>query len=574
MKKRSGTFWGNIFKDRKIKHKMALVYTIAGIFPILFIMSITYVQMKSILTENELATVNSYLYQASASMENQLQTYNNLSNYIAYNQSLSQILSYDYDSSYERYNQIVTILDPMISSLMYFHNEVKQITIYTNNGIVKHGTTIAPLSEIEAKDWTLDVRKDNSIHWYIDRENDIAFSATTVSSLSRYDMEGVIYASVDYNSLFRAFDQAIIENYGVYITDAAGEEVFSREMFSDEYQSYSLDFEDFKTKRRLENPDYKIISVDSKSTGWMIYLYKPEDLMISSMQPIWQIALLTSIVCVIALIWGVFIISKYVTRRITHLQKSMKEVEKGNLNVDIQADSKDEIGELIGGFENMLKKLRMTINEMFQSKIKEKDYEMQALQAQINPHFLYNTLSLINWKALDVGEKDISKITLSLSTFYRTSLNKGKNIMTISDEIDNIRSYINIQLMMHDYDFDTEINIDTEILSHRTLNLILQPLVENAINHGIDLMSEGRGKITIRGYSDDDHVILLVEDNGVGMTAEQAKNILTEESKGYGVRNVNERIKLYYGEKYALEIKSVVGEGTTVMVRFPAGSGS
>ena len=176
---------------------------------------------------------------------------------------------------------------------------------------------------------------------------------------------------------------------------------------------------------------------------------------------------------------------------------------------------------------------------------------MKALQAQINPHFLYNTLSLINWKAIEADAEDISKITLALSTFYRTSLNKGKNVMSLSDELRNMRSYLDIQLMMHDYEFDVEFDVDESIGQYQSLNLMLQPLIENAIAHGIDVKTDGRGKLTITGKEDGDLIVLTVADNGVGMSDEQAARILTEESKGYGVRNVNERIKLYYGEQYS-----------------------
>ena len=134
----------------------------------------------------------------------------------------------------------------------------------------------------------------------------------------------------------------------------------------------------------------------------------------------------------------------------------MKEVEQGNLEAEITSDSQDEIGDLVNGFDSMLLQLNTLIKEVYEGRIKEKEYEMKALQAQINPHFLYNTLSLINWKAIEADAKDISKITLALSTFYRTSLNKGKNVMPLSDELRNMRSYLDIQLMMHDYEFDVE----------------------------------------------------------------------------------------------------------------------
>lgn len=203
------------------------------------------------------------------------------------------------------------------------------------------------------------------------------------------------------------------------------------------------------------------------------------------------------------------------------------------------------------------------------AQILNKQTELTALQSQINPHFLYNTLSLINWKAIEADAKDISKITLALSTFYRTSLNKGKNVMSLSDELRNMRSYLDIQLMMHDYEFDVEFDVDESIGQYQSLNLMLQPLIENAIAHGIDVKTDGRGKLTITGKEDGDLIVLTVADNGVGMSDEQAARILTEESKGYGVRNVNERIKLYYGEQYSLQIESKIGQGTKASIRIP-----
>ena len=195
---------------------------------------------------------------------------------------------------------------------------------------------------------------------------------------------------------------------------------------------------------------------------------------------------------------------------------------------------------------------------------------MTALRAQINPHFLYNSLSLINWKALEIGSDDISKATLALSRYYRTSLNKGKNTMSIREEIDNVRSYLQIQEMFHDYSFTVKMDVAEDILDYRTLNLILQPLAENAIAHGIDRRRGSEpGVITISGRRDGDCVVLSVADNGVGMEQEKAQPILTEKSSGYGVRNVNSRIQLEYGEAYGLSIESEPGKGTKVTVRIP-----
>lgn len=149
---------------------------------------------------------------------------------------------------------------------------------------------------------------------------------------------------------------------------------------------------------------------------------------------------------------------------------------------------------LINGFDHMVSRISTLITEVYEGRIHQKEYEMRALRAQINPHFLYNSLSLINWKAIESGQEDISRITLELSNYYRTSLNKGRNTLTLEQELSNVRSYLQIQQLMHDGDFDVEIDVAAEILQYESLNLILQPLVENAIDHGIDLKTEGRGR--------------------------------------------------------------------------------
>lgn len=217
----------------------------------------------------------------------------------------------------------------------------------------------------------------------------------------------------------------------------------------------------------------------------------------------------------------------------------------------------------------MLIRIKQLIEEVYESKIKQKEYEMRALQAQINPHFLYNSLSLINWIALEQNSEEISKITLAMSSFYRTALNKGNNILSLKDEIENMKSYLQIQLIMHDYEFDTEIQVEEGLEDYIVLNLILQPMVENAIDHGIDLKIDGRGKLIVTAKSDGDDILIVVEDNGIGMEQKIIDTILTQQSKGYGLRNVNERIKLYYGQQYHLTIESQLGVGTKIITRIP-----
>ncbi len=195
---------------------------------------------------------------------------------------------------------------------------------------------------------------------------------------------------------------------------------------------------------------------------------------------------------------------------------------------------------------------------------------MQALQAQINPHFLYNSLSIINWKAIEAGNDEISQVTLALSTYYRTSLNKGETMTIAANELRNIEAYLHIQLVMHDDSFQVEKQVEEKILSCSVPKLILQPLVENAIEHGLDVSEKEEKKLKISALLEGGDLVFFVEDNGAGMEEEQAESMLTYQSKGYGMRNVHDRIRLLYGEESGLKIYSKKGEGTRVEIRFPA----
>lgn len=556
------------FRDMRLTGKLVVIYLLAGFVPVIIILSITYMEMKKILWDRETTILQSYVRQTTDAMDNELEIYNNLSKYISYNQSIAKILSAD-QSAYQNYEQFSTVIDPLLSSIMYFHENVNQVTIYTDASDVKHGSTVAPLKDLSDGTHAYD-DLDNNIHWRIDMENHTAFSVSRMAMLEQRGAKGVLYVSVDYDSVFQPFyTETMFDNYGLVIEDEYGNTIFAKNTFADDKAAYELNIDQFKALREMENSGYQFIDRTSNATGWNICVYKPDRLIISSVQPILIIAGVAILVSMFAGITCIHIISEFITKRIKKLQKTMKATETGNLGMVIENDSADEIGDLINGYNSMSKRLDETVNEVYQSKIKEKEYEMRALQAQINPHFLYNSLSMINWKALEADQEDISHITLALSTFYRTALNKGKNILLVKDEIANIKSYLDIQLAMHDNSFDVVYDIDDSILKYETLNLILQPLLENAIGHGIDVKTDGRGEIRIEGKENGDFIDFTVSDNGVGMTKTQAAMILSKSSNGYGVSNVNERIKLYYGEQYAVKIDSTPGIGTKVMLHFP-----
>ena len=551
------------FNGIKLRYKLAIFYSLFCFLPVMLLFWLSFLQMRSIIDDKGKMNLQSYLQQSVLSMDRTLDGYNSLSDYIAFDRTLAEVFSMEYGTPYEQYEQLTQKVDPILRTASYFHGGMQQITIYTDNGMVKHDTTVAPVSEIEETDWYQKTLEHPGLNWFANYQEKTLFSARKLAFSGAREGVNILYMDVDYQKLFTPYAETLISECGLYITDQDGKLVFEESRFSGKNQNYDLTYSEFLEQRDRGSTDYIILCEQSNTTGWTVWLYQPVGLAGEAMG-------VTILICIFAAVLAYFITSGMVSSRIERLTHFMQEVQEGSMDMQMESDDRDEIGMLYRGFGSMMKRIRTLINEVYLSKITQKEAELKALQAQINPHFLYNTLSLINWKALAAGEEDISRMTLALSTFYRTALNRGRNVLQVETELSNTRAYLEIQSMLHDGDFDYEIEAQTEILQCESLNLILQPLVENAIHHGIEEKTDGRGKITVRGWKEDNCVWFMVEDNGVGMEQEVADKILTMESKGYGVRNVDERIRLCYGEKYAMKVESVVGKGTKMTIHFPA----
>ena len=554
----------------KLRYKLAIFYSLFCFLPVMLLFLLSFLQMRSIIDDKEKLNLQSYLQQSVSSMDRTLDGYNSLSDYIAFDRTLAEAFSMEYGTPYEQYEQLTQKVDPILRSSSYFHGGMQRITIYTDNGMVKHDTTVAPVSEIEETDWYQKTLEHPGLNWFVNYQEKTLFSARKLSFSGAREGVNILYMDVDYQKLFTPYAETLISECGLYITDQEGKLVFEESRFSGKNQNYDLTYSEFLEQRDRGSADYTILCEQSNTTGWTVWLYQPVGLAGESMRPIGVMAGVTILICIFAAVLAYFITSGMVSGRIERLTCLMQEVQEGSMDMQVGSDDRDEIGMLYRGFGSMMKRIRTLINEVYLGKITQKEAELKALQAQINPHFLYNTLSLINWKALAAGEEDISRMTLALSTFYRTALNRGRNVLQVEAELSNTRAYLEIQSMLHDGDFDYEIEVQPEILQCESLNLILQPLVENAIHHGIEEKTDGRGKISVRGWKEDNCVWFMVEDNGVGMEQKVADKILTMESKGYGVRNVDERIRLCYGEKYAMKVESVVGKGTKMTIHFPA----
>lgn len=554
------------FNNIKFRYKIMLVYICIGFLPLLVVTLLMFNRFNYYVSRQEQMTTNNMVSQAVTTLDNDIKIYDNLSDYISFDEHIANVIMEKDVKSYEFYENLTETLDSMINSFQYFHTDIVRITVYARDDIVAHGTTLRPITDIEGEPWFYRAKQATAPMWIVDRDKKEAFSVRSMPAIDRNKGLGILCVQVDYDDLMAPFESISISNGGILV-EADDELVFENSVFDRTGIGLHLTLDQIRDNAV---PDSYHLIQNTTFNGWVAYYYY-SDLVLTNSR-LRQLVMFALAVIAMSLVMAAIALlstSQTLVGRIEKLQENVKLVEEGHLEVTVTSEDRDEIGTLIRGFGLMINRIKFLIEEVYEANLSQKSYEMRALQQQINPHFLYNTLSMINFMAMEEGQHDICKVTLALSDFYRTSLNKGRNTCTLEDELKNMNAYLDIQLMMHDYSFDLDIQFDETMRHYESLNLILQPVVENALNHGIDLLEDRRGLIKIYATATEHEVYVMVEDNGVGMDQETVDKMLAENSKGYGMRNVNERIKLYYGDEYGVYIESVPGEGTVVTIKQP-----
>ncbi|SHE90228.1 two-component system, sensor histidine kinase YesM [Caldanaerobius fijiensis DSM 17918] len=298
-----------------------------------------------------------------------------------------------------------------------------------------------------------------------------------------------------------------------------------------------------------------------EETNWKIVGIMSERELTEKAQLTNRIMFTIAIFSIIAAILLSLYLSYTISSPIKKLAKTMDKVKGGDLNVNLTEKPGGEIGTLYESYNSMINRINQLINDVYIANMEKKDAELKALQAQINPHFLYNTLDSMNWLAIKYKAYDISKMITSLATLLRYSINKGQDKIKLKDELKQVKSYVTIQQIRFKDKFDIIYNIDEDILDCTVIKLILQPLVENAITHGIENYPD-KGYIEIIGKKDGENIVLEVQNTGNPVDLEKVNRLLTEDihSEHYGIKNVNDRIKFTFGEAYGLSYNYISGK--------------
>lgn len=325
----------------------------------------------------------------------------------------------------------------------------------------------------------------------------------------------------------------------------------------------------------LKGEEYYTITSVSKVSKWKVVTVIPRKELFSYIDKMFSIIILTiSIIIFLSILVAIFIATG-VTKPLYKLNSKMRQVAKGNFNVEIDI-SDGEVGEIDRTVQKMIKEIKMLINKIYKEEEEKRIAEMNALQSQINPHFLYNTLNTISWMANIQGATSIENAIRSLSSLFSFTAKSIGDFVPIKDEVIFIQDYLKILNLRYYNKFAVEFDIDEKIYEYKTLKFLLQPVIENAIFHGIEA-SDRKGLLKISIKQEADSIIFKVEDNGKGINESILKTVFKEETEikrnrfnSIGIPNIQKRIKLHFGEEYGLTIDSVDNKGTTVTIIIPA----
>lgn len=576
-----------IVYNRSIRNSIFIYFTITSLVAVLLIVISIYSRLSSQLYDTVKQENVSLVNRVDSSMEVYLRNIMKLSDTIYYgiikNTNLSE------DSIGEKLTLLYNNNKEQVSNIALISKEGEPISVVPAARFRKNFKAedeewfVNALNKTENIHFTLPhVQKmfekgDNTYNWVI------SMSRAVEITVGGSTEQAVLLIEMAYQGLEEVLDEVTLGNGGyIYLMDSNGDIIWHPkfELIASgrvkENNLVAAGYDDGSREEVFNGTRQTVVTKTVGYTGWkLVGVIKGTGISLNMLK-----TRLFIVFVILLIIFIVILINSYISFRVTNpireLEKSVKELEEGNLDADIYMGGSYEVQHLGKSVQDMKFRIKGLMQDIVSEHEEKRKSEFDSLQAQINPHFLYNTLDIIVWQIENEKQSEAVHTVTALARFFRLSLGKGKNIVTVRDEIDHVKNYLMIQHMRFKNKFDYEFDIAEDVLELPSLKLMLQPLVENAIYHGMEFM-DGDGMIMVKAWRKEDELYLSVADNGLGMTEDKVETILTGKSasgngrgSGIGVKNVNERIKLYFGEAYGLTIDSEPDEGTTVIIHLPA----
>lgn len=582
-----------LLQDLKIRHKLLGIYLLVTVLPILLVGAYMNNATRDVVLSNAIYEAESNVDKLEMRLDTILNRVTSISDLIYLDDDMRKLLQQEYPTNLQVYNayNAYPIFDPYLK----YYDEIDNIQFHMNKQMITNSYFIHADKDTMKENWYQKaVENKGKISWVFKKEE---YTGDSFLTLTRaiYDIDSIllgvlsIYVSPDklkeiskgeLQDVFITLDEQVI----VYHQDQNKIGDYPAFLESEEEREQS----NYVIDKRYEDKDVKI----------NVHTFRPvralsNEIQVASIVPVEEIMQAPDhiffrgfVVIVAALSVSILSIILFIRKfnvRINTLKHAMFRVAKGKFNIKKEIPGKDEIGEVYDELYQTSQSIQQLIDEVYVHKIKEerwrrkqKETDFKMLSSQINPHFLYNTLEMIRMKAVLNKDKEVAEIIKKLSKMMRSALERTDQPVPLKKEIDLVTTYLEIQQMRFGENFSYHFELKCDMTKYQLFPLLIQPIVENAIIHGLE-PKEGPGCVKIYVEEKEEHLLVSVEDNGVGMSRERLSEVyhrLNEETyqpdgEKIGVRNVHQRIQLYYGTDYGIEITSKPNEGTKVTFRLP-----
>jgi len=567
---------------------IALAYAIVIVVLISVIGIISFFVTSRTVDEN----TNEYVFQLVEQINYDIEAYvrnvENTMNSVVADDDVIEYFSVDIDEAKKR----KTVLGEDLSGYMDSRSDIINIILFREDGEIALNNSSNQVKRgvaFKEESWYKDaINSETTVisnshiqNIIVNQYKWVVSWSTKIIDQTTGELLGIVLVDLNFNliddmlsnlSLGEKGYMFIIDNEGDIIYHPKHELIYSG--IRSEAMTLLLNSEDGYVTSTEDGRVKNYIVSTSEYTGWKVVGAVYEDELKPYDEITKQIYFLMSGLAIVLAVLISIVISRSYLHPIKDLSLAMEKFKNGNLDTRVEVGMKNEFGELADDFNDMTIQIKRLIQENQHKEKAKRKFELKSLQSQINPHFLYNTLDSIVWMAEAGMNDDVVKMTVSLSKLFRISINRGSEFVTLAQEIEHIESYLAIQKIRYGEKLDYEIKIDENLMSYRVIKIVIQPIVENAIYHGIKKLS-GPGKISIVVREVDENITMDITDNGVGMDEAMVKELLNKDdhnsagNSGVGVKNVDQRIKLYYGDDYGVSITSAVFEGTTVTLTIP-----
>ena len=576
----------------KFSSIQSVIFATVAVLVLSAVVIVTGVSMKFTNTsifENSSEYTHTIIQQMNQNIDSYIDYMENIAYLISSNEDVQDYLfdeKIDNEGRYRILNQLQTILDS--------RSDIRNVGIISKNGrmLINDGSkSVNQDLDLNTQEWyaTALEKPNGPILTSSHVQHIISGERPWVITLSRGsrdrsgsgEKEGVFFIDLNYSAISELCDQSTVGTKGyAFILDAKGNIVYhpQQQQLYNELQTENISLimdTDEDTVLTGTGNDGKLYSISrSEKTGWTVVDCTNVKELLSKSRQAQSVYVLTAIILVIvALLFSRFM-ARSITLPIQKLRDSMKKVQEGDFSVsDVVVDSKNEIGSLTKSFDVMTHRIHELMEQNVHEQEEKRKSELKALQSQINPHFLYNTLDSIIWMSEGKKNEEVVLMTASLARLLRQSISNEDEVVPIANEVEYARGYLTIQKMRYKDKLEFQIEVDSSILYIPLIKLVLQPIIENAIYHGLKY-KESKGLLIVKGFMKDGNAVLQVIDDGVGMDEETLAHIYDKHkvnyhSNGVGVYNVQKRLKLYYGEDYGITYTSELGKGTTATITIP-----